>query len=194
MTDTARNIEHLDPASTDGLADFFEPQTSTDQLSTDQGVATPDHGLTIEHAAKVLCVSSRTVLRRLQKGTLAGFKVQGQFGLEWRVSSLTSSAQLSTSQGVATLDHGQTTYVQALTTPDQPNTELVEELRRQIADLKNELEKKVSDAQREIQAASFRNGYLESQLETQRDQIKLLTDSKHKPGWWQRFKQLWLKH
>jgi hypothetical protein len=45
----------------------------------------------------------------------------------------------------------------------------------------------IRDLQNQLQAASFRNGYLESQLENQREQIKLLTDSQHKGGWWARF-------
>jgi predicted DNA-binding transcriptional regulator YafY len=141
-------------------------------------------GLSIEEAAKALSVKPRTVLRRLQKGALAGFKIDGQFGPEWRVTNfgpLTSPGQANTDLG--------------LTTPDQPNThdsagdssELVAELRQQITELKTELDRKVSEAQREIQAAAFRNGYLESQLETEREQVKLLTDRQHKTGRWRRF-------
>lgn len=36
-----------------------------------------------------------------------------------------------------------------------------------------------------LEAASHRNGFLEAQSQTYQDQIKLLTDSQHKRGWWQ---------
>jgi len=36
-----------------------------------------------------------------------------------------------------------------------------------------------------LEAACHRNGFLEAQTQTYQDQIKLLTDSQHKPGWWQ---------
>lgn len=38
-----------------------------------------------------------------------------------------------------------------------------------------------------LEAANHRNGYLEAQTEGYQDQIKLLTDSQHKRGWWARF-------
>lgn len=38
-----------------------------------------------------------------------------------------------------------------------------------------------------LEAASHRNGYLEAQLVGKEEQIKLLTDSQHKTGWWSRF-------
>ncbi len=185
MSEPARDLIPLETASTEGLEDLFEPLTTPGQASTDQGLATPNQpmtGLSIEEAAKALSVTPRTVLRRLQKGALAGFKIDGQFGPEWRVATsepLTTPGQASTDQG--------------LTTPDQPNThdsssELVAELRQQITELKTELDRKVFEAQREIQAAAFRNGYLESQLEIEREQVKLLTDSQHKTGRWQRFR------
>lgn len=85
---------------------------------------------------------------------------------------------------------GQANPDQGLTTPNHPYTyespELVFELRQQIADLKMELDTKLAEAQREIQGAAYRNGYLESQLEIEREQVKLLTDSQHKAGWWHR--------
>lgn len=50
-------------------------------------------------------------------------------------------------------------------------------------------DKLVRDLQAKLEAASYRIGYLEAQLETERQQIKLLTDSQHKSGWWTRFKK-----
>jgi len=39
-----------------------------------------------------------------------------------------------------------------------------------------------------LEGANHRNGYLEAQVDQQREQIKLLTDSQHRPGgWWTRF-------
>ena len=186
MSDTARDYQSIQPATIEGLEDLFEPQASTSQASSDQGLTTPGQNATacsIDDAAKLIGVSTRTILRRLQKGSLSGFKVQGQFGPEWRVAIFeppTTPGQASSDQGLTTPDH--------LNTPDS-TSELVTELRQQITELKTELDRKVSEAQREIQAAAFRNGYLESQLEIEREHVKLLTDSQHKNGWWSRFKK-----
>lgn len=195
MSQPAPELRPLETAAIEGLEDLFAPaimdgqaRPGHGQANTSHGQATPDHqsaALTIDEAAAILGVTSRTILRRLQKQSLSGFKIAGQFGPEWRV--LLSNADSTPTQ--ANTSHGQTTpdHIDFQIIPSE--NELVTELRRQIDALKAELESKVSEAQREIQAASFRNGYLESQLENQRDQIKLLTDSQHKPGWWARFKK-----
>jgi len=129
MTDTARNIERLDPASTDGLADLF---TSHDRQSQDS--------------------------------------------LDSQVISLDAVEASSGSQ-------------------DTAEKSLILELREQISMLREELSHERIEAQRQLQAAVFRNGYLEAQLETKDSEIKLLTDSQQqaKATWWQRFKQIWQK-
>jgi len=73
------------------------------------------------------------------------------------------------------------------TTAKGPSDALVSELRDQLAALKAELNQERSESQRLLQAAAFRNGYLESQLTNKTEEIKLLTDSQHKSGAWRRF-------
>ena len=43
-----------------------------------------------------------------------------------------------------------------------------------------------------LEAASMRIGYLEARTENYESQIKLLTDSQHKRGWWVRFSSWFL--
>jgi predicted RNase H-like nuclease (RuvC/YqgF family) len=59
--------------------------------------------------------------------------------------------------------------------------------------LLEELRSRNSELETKLQAASWRNGYLESKLEERDIQIKLLTDSQQKPSWWQRFKAFFVK-
>lgn len=63
-----------------------------------------------------------------------------------------------------------------------------------------ELRAKLSIFQREnqelkgqLQGATYRNGYLESKLEDREQQIRLLTDSQHKGGWWAKFSSWFFK-
>ena len=49
----------------------------------------------------------------------------------------------------------------------------------------------VKDLQEKLEAATFRVGYLQAQLEASQQTIKLLEDSQHKQGWWPRLKS-WL--
>ena len=65
--------------------------------------------------------------------------------------------------------------------------DLLHELKHQISELKTENQ----SLQKDLQAATWRNGYLEAQVESQETRIKLLTDSQHKQGWWPRLKN-WL--
>jgi hypothetical protein len=129
MTDTARNTEHTDPVSTDGMADLFNSSDRQSQDSFDSQVISFD---TVEAA--------------------------------------------SVSQ-------------------DTTEDSLILELREQISVLRQELINERIEAQRHLQAAVFRNGYLEAQLEGKDNEIKLLTDREQqsKATWWQRFKQIWQK-
>lgn len=121
---------------------------------------------TVDEAAANLGISAKTVLRRLQKGTLKGHKVPGQFGLEWRVAQDTPGQQSTAAQDRTPQDTGE--LIQLQVKLDLMSSEL-RELRQQL------------------QGASFRNGYLQAQLEQRDQEIKLLTDSQHKRGWWTSF-------
>ena len=203
MTDTARNIERLDPASTDGLADLFTSHDRQSQDSLDSQVisldsveassGSQDKAVSVQEAARHLGISPITVLRRLNKGSLAGYKVEGTFGIEWRVSldTFDRQSQDSLDSQVISLD-----AVEASSgSQDTAEKSLILELREQISMLREELSHERIEAQRQLQAAVFRNGYLEAQLETKDSEIKLLTDSQQqaKATWWQRFKQIWQK-
>lgn len=48
-------------------------------------------------------------------------------------------------------------------------------------------QEQVKELQKKLEAATFRAGYLQAQLEASQDTIKLLTDGQHKTGWWTRF-------
>lgn len=72
-----------------------------------------------------------------------------------------------------------------ISTTISPDQTVINVLLKRLADV----EKQLTDAQKELQGAVWRNGYLESQLENERQQIKLLTDSQHKGSWWAGFKK-----
>jgi len=57
----------------------------------------------------------------------------------------------------------------------------------------DELMEKVEGLMDKLNSASYRNGYLESQVQTTQDQIKLLTDSqRQEKSWWARFSSWFL--
>lgn len=196
MSDTAReasNYQTVDTASTEGLSDFFDDHSQT--LISDQNESTqtlnptqinPEHW-SLQDAANKLNISVITVRRRLQKGTLKGYKIQGSNGPEWRVISPNYSTPIiDKEQPDPTLvaDHSHTKQ-----TPANPDQAVITALLVRLSDI----ESKLLDSQNALQSATWRNGYLESKLEERDNQVKLLTDSQHKPGWWAKFSSWFFK-
>ena len=153
-----------DTVSIVGLDDVFV--TPEQEASTVQGTVDSDD-FTVDEAAALLGVSVKTVRRRLNNGKLDGYKISGINGPEWRVK--TSAVDNVPGQPVPT--------VQAMGivqgTPDKNaetglDTALVKELLSKLEIL------------------TYRTGYLEAQLASRDEEIKLLTDNS-RPNWWHRF-------
>ena len=195
MSDTARSYQTDSPADTTGLDDFFAAEDRSGQPSLDVlDNPVQDKGWTVSEAAQHLQVSEKTILRRLQKGSISGTKVAGQFGLEWRISPSVIAARKPTvvSEQLNPIQN----HPQAQDTPAQV-VELVQDSTAQdncLAQDRTVLDRIIDEQKQEIAAlrtqlegAIYRNGYLESKLEDREQQILLLTDSQNKQGWWARF-------
>jgi excisionase family DNA binding protein len=176
MSDTARDYQSFQPATTEGLEDLFEPEIiGATQVLPGEGLPSDHQGHPVEEAAKLLGVSVRTVIKRLRKGTIAGFKVQEKFGEKWVVSSeaLIGAPLGPPGEGLPGDHQG------------HPTERLLDIIERQA---------------KELQAAHWRNGHLETrvqdleeQIQMQTHHIKLLTDSQHKSGWRERFRSWFSK-
>lgn len=164
MSEPASNLDAILPVTTEGLDDLFEAEVLPGP-TTDYQVG-PTEGVPVDQAAKVLGLSVKTIKDRLRKGTLSGFKKRDRFGEKWMVCL---DVDYQVVPGPTDQDY------QVVPGPTEPSSELQA--------LLTVLENK----DRELQAAAFRNGYLEAQLAERDQQIKLLNDSQHKPGWWARF-------
>jgi hypothetical protein len=102
------------------------------------------------------------ILAAFQKySSLKGHKVAAQYGLEWLVTQDNPQPQPRTGAD---------------------NTEIIQ-LKTKLELMTDELK----ELKQQLQGASFRNGYLEAQMEGRDRDIKLLTDSQHKRGWWAKF-------
>lgn len=193
MNEPAPNIEIKPTVTVDGLEQLFEQPLSNEQ-GDDQGtlikiaegnehpdqtsISNPDHW-TLQHAAESLNLSIATIRRRLNKGQLQGYKVDGINGPEWRVIPPAQNTNDDQGHPIQSGEH----RVQFDEQPAQP---VISALLTRLSDV----ECLLTQSQKDLQAANWRNGYLESQLENEREQIKqlkLLTDSQHKPAWLKRF-------
>lgn len=186
MNEPAPNIEIKPTVTVDGLEQLFEESPSNEQ-GDDQGtlikiahgsehpdqasISNPDHW-TLQVAAESLNLSIATIRRRLCKGHLQGYKVDGINGPEWRIIPPAQNTNADQGHAAQSVEH-----------PAQP---VISALLGRLSDVESQL----TQSQKDLQAANWRNGYLESQLENEREQIKqlkLLTDSQHKAAWWKRF-------
>ncbi|OWY58972.1 hypothetical protein B7486_77090, partial [cyanobacterium TDX16] len=157
MGDPAIDISN-NPLAIEGLDLIFEPldtpgqdQHQTRDTQPQDSIKTHDTpgqdsrvSWTVEEASTHLGISSKTVLRRLQKGSLKGHKVAGQYGLEWRVTQDNPGQPTTSTQDRTGAD----------------NTEIIQ-LKTKLELMTDELK----ELKQQLQGASFRNGYLEAQLE-----------------------------
>jgi excisionase family DNA binding protein len=165
-------------ASTEGLDQFFA------QVVEDQ-----DHGqaITIVEAAERLNITRRSVLRLIHEGKLDGAKDgHGQWiiktsSIETRLTAKTQPVPDSLPLAVDVAE------VQDVARPrvDEDQDEVQDH--GQALSIQSGQDQIMRELLVKVEALTFRNGYLEAQLEAQREQIKLLTDSQHKPSWWANF-------
>jgi len=190
MPKEARNFSDVTTVDTTGLDHVFSCHDKTGQ-----------EDLTLEEAARRLNLCKRTVQRHLNEGLLKGYKVSGPRGPEWRInleSWQDTPEKLNTScEDMTVVDVGSTEDTtsarQDVTAPE--SLSLVAFYERQVERLEEKLE-----------AATYRNGYLEAQITGFQEQIKLLPDlsgkaartelleqqvaqlqQELKSGWWSRF-------
>lgn len=167
MPQEAQKLSVEVTADTTGLDDFFSCHDKAEQ-----------EDLTLEEAAKRLNLSERTVQRRLKNGQLKGYKIAGPRGPEWRIkveSCEDTTGQASATSDDTTLSTDDTTIIETLSTEDTTRdskattaiafTQFAEFYHVQIETLQEKLE-----------AATYRNGYLEAQLSSAESQLKLLPD------------------
>ncbi len=176
MNDTARSYQTPDAATTDGMDDLFE---TVAQPLRDPSV-TPSHGLTFKEACDYYKLKPTALRTRIKAGEIAAEKIEGLNGPEWRVYTETVTQPLR----------------DPFVTVAQPLREVPD---NRLLDLVEDLQSKLEKANRELQAAHYRVGYLENQVsERERDiqeldgTVKLLTDSQHQSKWWSRFSS-WFK-
>jgi len=207
MSDTVRDIQIVETVSAEGLDDLFSSDANSPVVDAPElelvcqagandteSVRELDGYVSVEQAAAFVGVSVRAIQKRLKRGTLEGVKTKHGLTERW----LVNAATLGLSKTDASTEAHETNPLIV----DASEVELVREPGANVAESVRELDapaiedykdKLITDLQNQLQAASWRNGYLESKLEERNIQIKLLTDSQHKPSWWQRFTAFFVK-
>lgn len=157
-------VPQNDPVEVDGLEEIFI-ESETVALPSEEVRVTLPRGLTFKEACVHYGLKATALRVRIKSGEISAEKIEGMNGPEWRIYPTQPQRNPAVTQ----------------TLPDSapPDTMLFQ--------LLQDMRKQLDSANHQLQAATYRNGYLESQLETKELQIKLLTDGQHKQGWWRQF-------
>ena len=167
MPEEAHEIRISDPADMTGLEDFFPSHDKAGQ-----------EDLSLEEAAKRLNLSERTIQRRLKRGQLTGYKINGDRGPEWRIK-LQSGEDMT----LHAVPPSEDTTIESEVMPDIEAVSSDDKTAdRQaltygaIAQFTGFYQDQIETLQEKLEAATYRNGYLEAQLEVAGNQLKLLPD------------------
>lgn len=211
MSDTARDIQQSELVSTVGLDELFEADANLSPVGASEvefvrevgatssvDVRELDRYVSVEDAAALIGISVRAVQKRLKRGTLNGMKTKHGSAERWLVE--VSCLPLPKADASIELNTANDDMV------DPPVIELVRETganapaagrepdtSKDFSPQEDYRDKMIKDLQNQLQAASWRNGYLESKLEERDNQIKLLTAAPVNPSWWQLFKAFFVK-
>ncbi len=186
-----------------GFDDFFQTDFQAKEDRNQPGT-TLEPALSLKEAVEFYKISEKTIRLHIGQGKIDARKEQGPRGLEWRIYPGGFPCEPDTVEAVVEQDedHDQTgTAVepgqnQDITSPE-PHWNHAGNEHLSGASKAVELDKlleiiqvqgqNLQEANKKLESANYRIGYLEAQTQNYQEQVKLLTDSQHTPGWWHRF-------
>lgn len=160
----AKTESEYDHLTGDGLEEFFLESEAVSQPS-ESPLAAPARGMTFKEACIFFGLKPTALRVRIKSGDIAAEKIDGLNGPEWRIYPTQPSRNSSVSPS-------------APTRGPEPDKLLM---------MMQDLQIRLDAANAQLQAANFRNGYLEAQLEGRDREILLLTDNQHRRHRWSRF-------
>lgn len=189
--------------STEGLEELFDGKGTVKAASINARISQA-RGLTIREAVAHYRLSANSIRLKIKLGEIAALKVDGPKGPEWRIfptglpqnntetNELPSKGECTQQESIEPTSNDPIQECKHPAITVQPTAEIsVQEHNDSIGTLPVDAFIKLIESNKELQnkveSATYRNGYLEAQLENHKDQIKLLTDSQHKASWWRRF-------
>ena len=199
--DNLAKIYQNTTSDTNGLDDLFQecPDLSPDQTMSTPALPglcpdlAPTQWWTLSEASRELNVNERTLRRWIKQDKIRAAKVKGAFGEEWRIMPGPSRSGVDISPGQCPDLSPDLSNVDPDVCP--PSPDILPGPDPEVIELRIKLElaeQEKAELKKQLQGATYRNGYLEAQLDAERQTIKLLTDSQHKPGWWRKFAS-WFK-
>ncbi len=203
-TSATSNYQTIESTNLEGLDSLFDRGANSLEVVREQdatsnaSVRVPVEYLDVEEAARRLDISVRAVQKRLKKGSLIGSKIKTGSLERWVIdaaclpaidSPCPSPNLIEMDANLVELGREHSDELSCLdANPFYDGRELG--ANQDASSFKDEM---IKELQHKLEAASYRLGYLEHQIETQSNQIKLLTDSQHEGGWWAKFSSWFFK-
>lgn len=171
MTQLAKNYQTPELSTTDGLEDLFADATQCEASC----IADASHcEYTILEAANTLKVSPSTIYRRIKSGKYQTITTNDGV-IKVLLPRNALQKDVDASQCVA--DDSQCVAI---------DSQCVADANHASTDVAT-LTKGLLEMAQKLEAATYRVGWLESQLQERDKEIKMLTDSQHHQNWWARF-------
>ena len=217
MSDTARDYQTIELASTEGLDAIFDSAHVPADANPSQ------EPVPVDLAAKLLGSSVNALKKQLRKGNVIGHKLDTKHGSKWFVepSELSrlaptdanlcqapvttcasiESAPVPTDANLCQAPVATCASIESAPVPTDANLcqapvttcSVIQSEPVPTSVETDEHLNYIQELQLKLEGATYRIGYLEAQLENERAQIKLLTDSQHKGGWWAKFSSWFFK-
>lgn len=201
---------------TECFSDFFEetPKRNNEgsgvEPDQNQTGSRLNRVLSLKEAVEFYKISEKTIRLHIKDGKIPARKEEGARGLEWRIypHGLPQCHAFETIPAPDMQDASEVAEI-CITEDEASNRAVPErnqtgtapepdwhddanfssnpsEVKAFAPELRTLLDVITKQAEK-LEAASMRIGYLEAKSEHYENQIKLLTDSEYKRGWWQRF-------
>lgn len=149
---------------TAGLDQLFEAECQPDAGVTKAMSQTDTIDVSVSEAANLLGITERSVWRRIRQGKLTSKLVSGKAILTLRQSDIVTR-QTDRTTDTRDSQTDQPTDVSVISDPTIDGVRTIE---------------LVAEFAAKLEAATYRNGYLEAQLDAHKEQIKLLPDYQHR--------------
>ena len=173
MSDTARDdYQTVESVAIEGLEDLFVSNgTDETRIETIEIPSETVEYLTVSQLVRRLKIPRSTLYRHIQAG-----KYKTEKGTDGKLL-------VSLRQGENPTPSPETEWESDIETVETVQIPI------QTVDETKHANVNVDELLRKLEGATYRIGYLEAQLEAERQQVKLLMDSQHKGSWWAGFKK-----
>lgn len=206
-------------AKGEGYHDFFLATSGPENINFESGTnpepvqqevtSSPVVSLSLKEAVDFYKISEKTIRLRIKEGKIPAQKVQGANVPEWRIYPNGIPAEVikpssepvpELSEYTSSLDETESPYAETEieAEPEWYRSGSASETRQErpvivsIAPELKTLMDVITKQAEKLEAANLRIGYLQAQTDSYEKEIKLLTDSQRKAGWWARFSSWFL--